>query len=166
MPDEKLLGELEQETDLPGYPNFRLRPPKGYKVETQNTKGVHRILWNGSKRADGSWPQLNVTVYSESQDEGLAQNFRNFLAGFKSTQKQLFPDWNATIPETGLINGLTAIRARFEGSTSDLNKKCTGFAYLTMDGSKGITITFEDLEPYEKETLKLSETSALTIRKK
>src|SRR6478752_7461228 len=65
-PDKATLGQLAPEVKLPG---FRIRPPKGYRLQQQTHGTGQGFSWVGATRGDGTRPYLMVLVLTPPPGE-------------------------------------------------------------------------------------------------
>jgi hypothetical protein len=161
-PDPAMLEKLDEYQDVDGY---QIRPPKGYpQVPAKNFGPASRIVgWGGTLRADQTAPMITVMVTKpmpvQKPHEQLMQDVLNSI-------KQRRQDWQQSPFERGTINGLAFLRARWSGTEPNKGWKMHGLVFTTLNDTTFVQISTQDVEPNDKEALKISEAAAFTFKKK
>jgi hypothetical protein len=161
-PDSAVLEKLDAYQDID---NYQFRPPKGYPSVSGKTlaPGSKIFGWGGTLRPDQTAPMITVMVVKpmpvQKPPEQLMQDFLNGI-------KQRRQDWQQSTFERGSVNGLTFLRARWSGTEPTKRWKMHGLMYVAQDGTTLIEISTQDVEPNDKEALKISEAAALTFKRK
>lgn len=150
---------------------YNVSPPAGFTLEhkqRQNATATEdRYTWRGNIRADGTDPKFIVSLFelkpgvtkNQTAEESLSSN----LDAMHSNEK---PYVHTSI-QSGRVSGLSFVRAYWKRDPSDTSngKKYHGFSYQYQQGATTIVIIGEDTEPYQKDTLDLMESAALTLHK-
>jgi hypothetical protein len=166
-PDEALLDQLAPAVDVGAY---QVRPPKGYtSVPTPPgaPKEARAFTWVGSTRPDGTAPQFMVVLITLPADAGLVLPDQLLVSALRALHR-LYESWSQTDDETGRVNGLTFLRARWSGTDAAKKWKLHGFVYVYVapDDNLVVQLRSQDVEPNHEQALKVAEAAALTFRKK
>ncbi|MCI0662997.1 MAG: hypothetical protein L0220_18165 [Acidobacteria bacterium] len=106
-----------------------------------------------------------LTIASPPKEEldklTLQQSLSTFLAGIEKRQK----NWKQNKVEEGSIGGIKFIRSYWEGVDPKSGHSLHGFNYVAIDGEKVINLSSQDIDPFYKESLPLTESAVLTFKK-
>jgi hypothetical protein len=160
-PDMARLAQLAPEVKMPG---FRIRPPKGYRLQQQSHGAGHAFSWVGATRGDGTRPYLMVLVMTPPPGATKQYAPVEALNAFLASIQQRRDDWQRSDPEQGTVNGREFVRARWSGVETTTQQRMRGFSYVTVDNGAIIQVSSQDVEPHDQAGLKLAETAALTFR--
>jgi hypothetical protein len=163
-PDPDQLVRLDSPTVCG---SFQIRPPRGYTLQRRRMPSSELFQWKGAPRPDGTFPQLLavlVPLPAGGENVSVDQIFDPVVDRFKKEQAGIFSTWMATGKEQGQINGIAFMRTRIRGSTT-AGAPMSGFIYMGIDNAHAIFVVSEDIAPYDREALPLSEASTLTLRR-
>jgi hypothetical protein len=166
-PDDSLFGSLAAELKVTDKPLLYLRPPKGISEQRLSLLGNEAVIWVGERRRDGSGPTLILSVASLPGGTTAEQvNIDEFIGGWERgfVASSGLQDIQKSAPESGEIRGVKFMRLRWNALVPQANKRMHGFAYFNLEGTTVVQLVGQDLEPHHQSTLKLYETSALTVR--
>lgn len=168
-----LLFILSQGNSLPaegqtfesnGY-RFQLQPPAGYQLQTQegplNSKAM---AWIGAPREDGVRPYVMITVMRLPAPPAGQLKEEMVLEKFLSAVRSRRQDWKQSPVRKQEINGLTFLRADWEGLEPNLELKMHGFNLVTIDNQFIVQLSSQDVEPHHKQGLQLAETAIATFK--
>jgi hypothetical protein len=164
QPDAALLKQLGKEVAVHGY---RIQPPNGHTLQDRAIGGGHVLNWLGPARANGSAPNLVLGIFplpANERNMPLESGFKNYVAGFKNSQKNTLANLDNSPAEKGQINGIVFLRSRLTGA-STTGVKVQGFTYVAQDGPNLITLTSLDRGPDDKTSIPLMEAAARTFKK-
>lgn len=161
--NKPLRGQLAQATVIGPY---QIQPPKGYTLQSQPGPGDSMArAWVGVPRADGTRPYIMLgTITPPASEAGkytLSQVSAKLLAGVQGRRKE----WTQKPPERGTVNGITFVRTYWRGVDTVTGLTMHGFSYVAQDRSVFLQLSSQDVEPYHKTALALTEASALTFKK-
>lgn len=165
-PDPALLSQLDADVPLRGVREVSFRPPAGYKHETMGVEGQSLDAWIGPPWPDRTSPALMVVTahgptgdaHIQSPERQMDQLFRGMKAGGPSP----FQNLGRSSTESQLVHGLQLARARLHGSSKTLGD-AEGFLYMTKVDETTV-VFFTILRESHQDTLRLLETSVLTVR--
>lgn len=162
-PNKAMIGQLAPASIIGAY---KLQPPKGYVLQTlSGPGGATAQSWAGTLRPDGTRPFLMLTIFTpptgEENKYTLAQVAAKMLGGIERRRK----NWKQSPSENGTINGLTFVRTYWRGTDTVTGLAMHGFSYVAQDGKGFLQLSSQDVEPYTKTSLLLTEAAALTFRK-
>lgn len=166
QPDAALLEQLDSPKDLGGY---EMRVPKGYTQlpEPAGAPAGTRVFgWAGVTRPNGTAPTVIGMLISPPPAQAEKTSMEEFLQKALNGVKRRRENWTQTTAESGQINGLTFLRARWSGTDPAKNLKMHGFMYVARDGTTFIQLASQDIDPNHEPPLKLAETAILTFKKK
>ena len=159
-----LLADLSAEVNMS---TFRLRPPKGYGlVEQPGPRGSKASAWKGAARPDGTSPWVMVAIAPIPPEETNVSTLEEALDKFLDAVRRRRVDFQRTRPEVGQVNGVTFIRARWDGTEPDRQLRMHGFMYVAIDGRTVIQLASQDVEPHHEKALKLAEAALLTFQRR
>jgi hypothetical protein len=148
------------------FGDYTLRPPAGYTLHKQpGPDGAVGYAWVADARADNTRDYIMVALMQVPKSDekrpldNLLQSVLNGIAMRRTNFK-------ASNFEYGTLDGIPFARAHWSGAVSDSGLKMHGFAYVALDGHTLIDIASQDVDPYAKTTLPLTEASAQTLRKR
>ncbi len=164
-PAPTLLRQLGQEVRRDTY---TLRPPKGYLLlpEEYQKSGFDGVLWVGRQRADGTRPGLTLLIATPPSEIKHSLTPEQALDAHLASIRRNRENWFQSDVQRGRVGGREFIRAYWAGTDTRRGFDLRGFVYLTLDGRRIVTISSQDVAPYEKRTLALAEAAALTFRKR
>jgi hypothetical protein len=158
-PESAMLSKLDDPQPIGRY---LLRPPKGYSPQTTPSPGGSTgYAWVTKPRHDGTRDYILVAVGTDSATRSLDDLLDAFMAGIREHHN----DVKESPVETGTINSLAFERAYWVGIVPELGVNMHGFVYVANDGGAVIEMSSQDVEPYSKKTLRLTEASALTLQR-
>ena len=162
-PDKALLDQLEPYQDVDGY---QIRVPKGYApLQSPAAPGAKAFVWGGPRRPNGTFPSLTAMMLIAPPGAASLATMDPFLDLAMQGIKGLHRDWQETPREHGQVNGVTLLRARFQGVLNQNGLKVRGIYYAGRDGATFMMMASEDTEDQEQ-ALRLAEAAILTLRKK
>jgi hypothetical protein len=160
LADQPALGELDAEMPIPGFPQYRLRPPKGF-TKTQNVRSPRaHLVWMGSQ---GSSLSLAMSELSEAEANWkLERALANFLAGLRSS---LVAGSTLEAGEAvhAQIGGIDFLRADLSARIGPQQIETKGFCYVGHDGRT--LVILHGVERAELGTLDLLERAAQSLTK-
>lgn len=106
-----------------------------------------------------------IMVATVPSDDTKIHTLEEVLDAFMHGVERRRRDWVRDVTEYGVVNGLSFVRARWSGVEQTTGSKMRGFMYVTIDQGRIIQISSQDVELYADESLKITETAALTFRK-
>ncbi len=164
QPDSALMDKLGEPVDLGGY---LVQPPKGYpKTMPQGgPPGLNVFAWGGTSRPDGTAPMFMISIGKPPAGERIPPLDKYLSISLEGIKKRR-QDWSETPGEGGSINGLTFLRARWNGTEPAKGWKMHGIMYVAINEGTVIQISTQDTEPHDQEALKIGEAAALTFIKK
>lgn len=164
-PAPTLLRQLGPEVRRDAY---TVRPPKGYLLlpEKYQKNGFDGVLWVGKQRADGTRPGLSLLIATPPAEIKGSLTPEQALDAHLASIRQNRDNWFQSDVQRGRVGGRDFIRAYWAGTDTRRGFDLRGFVYLTLDGRQIITISSQDVAPYDKKTLVLAEAAALTFRKR
>ena len=159
----EISGQLGEEQAVEGY---AVRPPKGYtKSEAPGgPPGAKMIAWAGARRSDGTAPSVTMMVGIPPAGVTLP-GLDEMLAQQLDSVKKRRQNWTQSVPEKGLIGGVTFARARWTGVDPASGRKMQGVCYSALDGRTVIQFQTQDIEPQHEQSLPLGEAAALSFKK-
>ena len=171
-PASNLVSSLGGEVVFGAY---AMRVPEGYSevspppeiVAQQQSHGFDSHVYFTDKRSNGTRAGLYTTVATPPPGMAGALPLDEALQGAMAQKKHQWHDFVESKPEQGQMSGLTFERAYFKGiySGPTSTRLAHGFAYVTEDVGKIISIVAEDSEPYSGQTLPVAEAATLTFHK-
>jgi hypothetical protein len=122
------------------------------------------VVLVGPPRQDMSAASIVITVISVPGPQLDPDDPRDFFAGMTSSMQRTggFTNWQETPFELGQVNGLKFARLRWSGVVQQVNRRLKGFIYVTFQGPTVVSISGQDGEAYEADSLKLLETAVLS----
>jgi hypothetical protein len=146
---------------------YKVRPPKEYAqfAPPAPPPSTLAMAWRGSSRPDGTTPTFLIQVFSPPPEEAKKSTPEDFLEGMLKGIARRRTGWQQTPAESGQVNGLTMLRARWSGTEPARQWKMHGFQYVAQDGLSFIQISSQDVEPHHEEPLRLAEVAALTFQR-
>lgn len=160
------LFTAAQTFECNGY-HFQLKLPEGYQLQTQEGPlNMKAMAWVGPPREDGVRPYVMITVMSlpappEGQEQIKAEAvLEKFLTGIKNRRQ----DWKQSPARKQEINGLTFLRADWEGIETKSELKMHGFNLATIDRQFVVQLSSQDVEPHHTKGLQLAEASIATFK--
>jgi hypothetical protein len=166
VPDAKWLNQLGDETTIDG---LKIRIPSGFRpVKTQVPAG-HSSAWVGTKRQDGTFPEIVIYVVPAS-DYGNRPLTSRLEFTLPELQKEYGKDWSQSAVELGRIDDLVCARARWSGTGTAgpkelVGKKMQGAIYLMEHGDMLVEVMIRDQWAEGKNSFPLREASVLTLRR-
>ena len=149
--------------------DFQMRWPSGYehlKYDGPLPPGLTVFARQGTPRPNGGRPRLFIVTAKSPVDKRDAM-LRQLVADRLKAEKKWNSrgDWQETSQESGLINGLSAIKVGWEASLSWAPGKTHGVVYACTSPSGSLmAATISDAEPYHEQTLKLLTAAVLSVR--
>ena len=161
--NKALIGQLAPANVTGPY---QIQPPKGYTLHSQPGPGGSMAqAWVGTSRADGTRPYIMLGIVTPPVGEAgkytLSQVSAKLLAGVQRRRKE----WTQKPVEMGTVNGITFVRTYWRGVDTETGLTMHGFSYVAQDGNVFLQLSSQDVEPYYKTALALTEASALTFKK-
>jgi hypothetical protein len=153
--DVSLAAKLDPPQKLE---QFLIRLPKGYiPIRQPGPAGSVIDGWAGEPRADGTRGQVVILRFSPGPDEIVKQAdmepaLLTLVEGFQKGKI----NWKQEAVEHGVINGIPFVRLRWSAVHSSLNRKMSGFSYLTIIGRVVIQLSSQDVEPFHVDALRLA----------
>ena len=166
-PDAKAVKQLGPAVNLGSY---TLRIPKGYELQEtpQAPAGSKFWAWAGPARADGTKAQLlmNLLPIAPAQREQakrltLEQLAEKRIAAIRGQRT----DWKQEKTEKGVINGVTFVRIRWEGTEPRNQWDMRGFVYVARDGDTILYLSSQDLKAPGAQALPLADAAVLSFKK-
>jgi hypothetical protein len=163
--DPALLASLEAPIEFEGYV---VRPPKGHtRTDPPGAPpGARMVAWAGGRRKDGTAAVFLVMVGTPPKSERIPPLEEALQSMLQGTRRIYSKDWTQEATESGEINGLKFVRARWKGVNVAKGAKMHGFTYVAIDGLKVIQISGQELEPHHENGLKIAEAAALSFQRK
>jgi hypothetical protein len=158
--DKTLISRLSPAQSVDG---FAIRPPRGYTiVRSGGADDVKIVAWIGSAHSDVVRPSVMMALVpvSRTNNRTLPQILGKFLQGIQKRRQ----NWKRTGTETGQINGIRFVRARWSGTDTATKIPLRGFNYVGIIGNKVVQLSSQDVKTHF-DALRVAETSALTFRK-
>jgi len=157
--DPAVLEKLAGYQDLD---NYQIRPPLEYPLARTVAPKATIFAWSGPLRPDQTAPMITIIVAKPMPaQKSPEQIMQDLLDGIKRRRQ----DWQQSTFERGLVNGLAFLRARWSGTEPSKGWNMHGLMYVAQDNDALIQISTEDVEPHDKEALRISEAAALTFKK-
>ncbi|HEV8000710.1 MAG TPA: hypothetical protein VGP63_12575 [Planctomycetaceae bacterium] len=165
VPDAKLLNQLGDETTIDG---LKIRIPAGFRPVKTEVPG-HSSAWVGTKRPDGTFPEIVIYVVPAS-DYGNRPLTSRLEFTLPELQKEYGKDWSQSAVELGRIDDLVCARARWSGTGTAgpkelVGKKMQGAIYLMEHGDMLVEVMIRDQWAEGKNSFPLCEASVLTLRR-
>ena len=161
-PDKTVATLLSAEVETA---SFRIRPPKGYALTEQPvTATTKAFAWRGAKRANGRSPFLLVVLTPVPAKEASAPTPEDLLKKYLTSLQNQRENWKPSEAERGQINGLTFLRAHWDGTERTTKYRMHGFIYVAVHGRDIIYLSSQDTDPEHVQSLRLTEAAALTLQ--
>ena len=149
-----------------------LRVPKGFsqtranKLSAKLPGSTIRILI-GPMRADKSAASLVLVSDLDRSHFTLERAMLNVLAGTRnSLERSGNQEWKHTPPQKGMIGPIKFIRASYSCFMPANEKRLRGITYVAHDLGLSLILSGADIDPYDKNTIAVSEAAIQTIRRK
>ena len=159
-PDPQFIPKLAPETTIDGY---RFRPPGGY-LHREIKQGQPLHAWEAPKRKDGTHASLTLMVMHIPDRDPRTFPPDKVLDRFVGAVERSRTNWTRIPTQHGEVNGLPFVRTRWVGTDKITHRKMEGFQYVAVDGRTLVVVGSQDLDGQDS-SLKLAETSVLTLRK-
>ena len=175
--DPSLIKNLASETQIKrtaqttGYA-FRL--PEGYseaapppEIVAQRQNGFDNHVYGLTRRSDGTAATLALSVATPPPGMVGTLTLTDALEGTLAQKKHQWRFFTECAAQSGLIDGLSFKRVYFKGLVSGAagSRMAHGFAYVAIDGSNIVSFQAEDAEPYNEQSLPLTQAAVLTFRR-
>jgi len=164
-PPRDAMSQLAPRITIEG---FHLRPPLGYSLMRSDLPsslppGRKVVAWAGRPRANGTRPEVQLTIIPIPSSEARADNLDRILKAFIAAIQSRRSEWNQTPVERGSIAGNAFVRIRWDGVDSETGARMHGVLYSGIVGDKVVELASQDIEPYHAAALALAEASILTF---
>jgi len=164
--DPTQASHLGPEIRLNGY---AINPPAGYALTQGQIKALDGLasvyVWNGPGRADGTAPQLMITIGMgggpNSPQMTSAQVVGMSLASMVASHSRA----KQSPVESGPLAGIGFSRGYWKGIGPRTGKEFHGVIYAATAPPQIIEAVGKDTTPYNSATLPLMEAAILTLRK-
>ena len=149
------------------FEGYTIQPPKEFTITPapSDTPPVMKLLGlQGPRRDDGSAGMITITVLRPPMNErrSLDEFHGKMLAGIQRRRT----DWKASNPEKVEIHGVASLRTLWVGKNSANGSPMSGAIYSMLQGADYISISTQDVDPHSDATLKITEPSVRTFKKK
>jgi hypothetical protein len=157
-PDPALLAQLGPEMEIQGY---RLRPPKGYQRQQQQTPGGLAYVWTppDSENRTGAIFSVWVATHPDKKPIDPQEMVAEYFSGIRKN----YTDWEQTAFERGQINGLACLRVRWTAENPQQHN-VHGVVYCGATGHTAFLVAGGEAVAQES-ILPLLETAARTLSK-
>jgi hypothetical protein len=170
-PDKNQMSKLGPELSIGDY---SVRIPTGWlnSLSSKNAPpglppGLTMEWYTSPRRPDGTSCVLGVNIVElqpgDNPNVGLLQRVNEVIAPYR----RAWEDFQSTPMEFGVLGGFSFARIYFSGTTvtkQGVICKSHGFTYVTIDNGRYIFLSSHDIEPYEADSLALTEASVMTFK--
>jgi hypothetical protein len=167
QPSQALADELGPPQEIEDY---RVRVPKGFErmKDPPGAPPETRVFaFAGPRRGDNSRPTL-VLALMKLRPEVAAATLDNALETVLAGDPKSGPVFTPKKIEWGKLGDLTVVRSRLDvmpGQASS-DGKTQAFLYVCRDSGSLISIRASDIEPHNRQSLRLCNAAALTFQRK
>ncbi len=151
-----------------------LRPPKGYELQSdsKDEAGVRysTVAWTGPRRPDLTAAVFQVSVVAPVTPEpGPSRaptwaELENVVLSLLEGDERLHTGFQRGKLERGTVNGIRAVRARWDGIQKQSGMRIVGFAYVMDHGGMLFMLSGRDAKEHATGSNAIGEAAALSLR--